>query len=492
MMIRDVKKYLVSANLTIREALVKIDQGQGFIMLVDDAGRLVRTVTDGDIRRLLLREREHAFTSTLDALPKITPKVAKDGVSAAEALRLMSMAGINQLPVVDNENRPVGLLLRRELDNKILLSTPHLGEYEQEYVEQAFTTNWIAPLGPNVDAFENELAEYVGVAHAAALNSGTAALHLALRLVGVGYGDKVFCSSLTFVASANPILYQGAEAVFIDSEPESWNMSPQALKRAFEDAEKSGCLPKAVIVVNLYGQSADYDAIHAICDPFGVPIIEDAAESLGATYNGKASGTLGRLGIFSFNGNKIITTSGGGMLVSDDGELIEQARFLSTQGREPTAHYEHKELAYNYRMSNVLAGIGRGQLRVLDDRVAARRETFDCYVEGLKDIDSIRWMPETGTGICTRWLTTCVVEPHEGLSSNGLIEHLGQEMIEARPVWKPMHLQPLYEGSRYYSHEGGISISDELFTNGVCLPSGSNMEPAQKDRIIDAIHRYFT
>jgi dTDP-4-amino-4,6-dideoxygalactose transaminase len=489
-MIKEIDKFLARSSLTLREALKLIDQGaRGLILLVDHNGKLLRTVTDGDVRRLLLESND--LSSTLEELPAKAPKVVKEDVSSAAALQVMNQAEVDHLPVVDDEGKPVGLLVRRDIDDLILLSTPHLGEYEQKFVEQAFTTNWIAPLGPNVDAFEQELAEHVGVAHAAAVNSGTAALHLALRLLGVGSGDVVFCSSLTFVASANPILYQGAEPVFIDSEPTSWNMSPKALAQAFVEAETRGQLPKAVIVVNLYGQSADYDVLNSICESYGVPIIEDAAESLGATYKGKGSGTLGRIGIYSFNGNKIITTSGGGMLVSDDGDLMERARFLSTQGREPTRHYEHRELAYNYRMSNVLAGIGRGQLRVLNDRVAARRAVFDRYANGLKEIRAIRWMPDGGFGLCTRWLSVGLVEAQADLNVTNLIEYLGNERIEARPVWKPMHLQPLYADCRYYPHEEGCSISDRLFADGICLPSGSNMQIAQQERIIDAIRRYF-
>lgn len=484
-----VEKYLVRQDITLRDALERINVGgRGLILLVDDAGHLLRTITDGDIRRLLLDGKQ--LNETLEALSAQEPCFAAEGVSSAEALRLMSRNMINHLPVVDARLRPVDLIVRMDLDERILLSTPHLGTQEMEFVDEAFKTNWIAPLGPNVDAFEKEFAEYIGVAHAAATNSGTAALHLALRLFDVSSGDKVFCSSLTFVASANPILYQGATPVFIDSEPYSWNMSPGALSRALEDAERDGALPKAVIVVNLYGQSADFDELHKICQMYGVPIVEDAAESLGATYKGKASGSFGAIGIFSFNGNKIITTSGGGMLVSDDPEIVQKARFLSTQGREAVRHYEHRELAYNYRMSNVLAGIGRGQLTVLPERVTARRNIFDRYVSGLKDINEIYWMPEAVSGHSTRWLSVCLVRSVDK-SSSGLIDHLESENIEARPVWMPMHLQPLYEGCRYYPHTAEDSISDDLFSNGVCLPSGSNLTSIQQDRIIQAIKSYF-
>jgi dTDP-4-amino-4,6-dideoxygalactose transaminase len=402
----------------------------------------------------------------------------------------MNNKRVDQLPVVDGQGCPVELLLRRDIDSAILLSTPHLGDAERDYVEEAFRTNWIAPLGPNVDAFEREIATHVGVAHAAAMSSGTAALHVALRLLDVGPGDEVFCSSLTFVASANPILYQHARPVFIDSDPSNWNMSPQALAHALKDRSQRGLLPKAVVVVNLYGQSADMDALMALCDEYGVPVIEDAAESLGATYKGKASGTFGRLGVYSFNGNKIITTSGGGMLVSDDHDLISRARFLSTQARESATHYEHTEVGYNYRMSNVLAGIGRGQLKVLDERVNSRRCVFEDYVRLLADVPGIEWMPEAWWSRSNRWLTVCTL--NGDVTPAALIQALAQERIEARPVWKPMHLQPLFVGHEYFQHEPGHDVCADLFHRGVCLPSGSNMSREQVSRVAGAIRNAMT
>ncbi len=372
--------------------------------------------------------------------------------------------------------------------SRIFLSPPHMSGNEQKYINEAFETNWIAPLGPNVDAFEKELAEYVGSKGAAAVSSGTAAIHLALRLLDVQQGDKVFCSSLTFIASANPILYQGAEPVFIDSEPDTWNMSPLALERAMEEAKKEGKLPKAVIVVNLYGQSAKMDEILAICDRYGVPVVEDAAESLGSTYKGKKSGTFGKFGIYSFNGNKIITTSGGGMLVSDDVEALQKARFLATQARDPAPHYEHSQMGYNYRMSNIVAGIGRAQLEVLDERVKARRAIFDRYVQSLGDIEGVHFMPELEGTMSNRWLTTLTIDQQAlGVTPIDIIDALAVENIEARPVWKPLHLQPLFKGTRYYSHQESWSVSDELFANGLCLPSGSSMTIEEQQRVIDVI-----
>jgi pyridoxal phosphate-dependent aminotransferase EpsN len=376
-------------------------------------------------------------------------------------------------------------------NKRIFLSSPHMSGKEIDYVKEAFLTNWVAPLGPHVNLFEKELSQVVGSKGAVAVSSGTAGIHLALKLLNVGKGDVVFCSSLTFVASANPILYEGATPVFIDSEPFTWNMSPQALKRAFEDARREGILPKAVIIVHLYGQSADMDLLLSICEEYQVPVIEDAAESLGATYKGKASGTLGKFGVYSFNGNKIITSSGGGMLVSDDEEALEKARFWATQSREPTKHYEHKEMGYNYRLSNVSAGIGRAQLRVLEERVNARRQVFEHYFAALSDYKGITFMPEASFGRSTRWLTAMTLDEElMGVSSLDLIHHLEKENIEARPVWKPMHLQPLFQGYRYYPHQPNESVSDLLFQKGICLPSGSNLSIEEQNRVITCIKNF--
>ncbi len=376
------------------------------------------------------------------------------------------------------------------MNKRIYLSPPHIGEYEQEFVSDAFGSNWIAPLGPHVDGFEREIVEYTGIKGALALASGTAAIHLALRYLGVQTNDIVFCSSLTFIGSTNPILYQGATPVLIDSEPKSWNMSPSALERAFLDAEQSGTLPKAVIVVNLYGQSADFDALLPICQRYGVPIIEDAAESIGATYTGKASGTFGTFGVYSFNGNKIITTSGGGMLVSDDLEAIEKCRFWATQARDPARHYQHSEMGYNYRLSNILAAVGRGQLRVLDERVKACRQVFERYAEALAEIGGLEFMPELAEGISNRWLTTLTLDPkRSGKTPTQLMDALEQENIEARPVWKPLHLQPLFQGMPYYPHTPDDSVSDRLFEQGLCLPSGSNLTEAEQKQVIRCVKR---
>ena len=380
-------------------------------------------------------------------------------------------------------------MITTKSQKRIYLSSPHMSGNEQKYINEAFETNWIAPLGPNVDAFEKEMAAYVGVGGAVAVSSGTAAIHLALRLLDVGKGDKVFCSSLTFVASANPIVYQGAEPVFIDSEPETWNMSPQALELAFQDAYKEGKLPKAVIVVNLYGQSAKMEEILSLCNQYNVPVIEDAAESLGSTYRGKASGTFGRFGIYSFNGNKIITTSGGGMLVSDDEESLGKARFFATQARDHATHYQHSEMGYNYRMSNLLAGVGRAQLEVLEARVTTRRAIFERYLEQLSYLPGVHFMPELGNTKSNRWLTTLTIDTGVSASTQSLIESMSKQNIEARPVWKPLHMQPLYKGVQFYPHRRNEIVSERLFETGICLPSGSNMTEEDQLRVIECVKK---
>lgn len=379
-------------------------------------------------------------------------------------------------------------MINTTLNRRIFLSSPHMNGTEIEYVKEAIESNWIAPLGPNVDAFEKKIAEFVGVKEAVAVSSGTAAIHLALILLGVNKGDTVFCSSLTFVASANPILYQGAEPIFIDSEPDTWNMSPAALETAFKDAFHSNKLPKAVIIVSLYGQPAKMDELISICNKYHVPVIEDSAESLGSFYKGKASGTFGEFGIYSFNGNKIITTSGGGMLISNNKEAINTARFLATQAKDPAPHYQHSQLGYNYRLSNILAGIGRSQLAVLDSRVSARRGIFSLYHRELAQYPGISFMPELEDTISNRWLTALTINKKvAGVSNKELLISLEKENIEVRPVWKPLHLQPLFNSNKYYPHNKKESISEELFNTGICLPSGSNLTKKDQMRVISCI-----
>ncbi|WP_242698096.1 aminotransferase class I/II-fold pyridoxal phosphate-dependent enzyme [Bacillus sp. SD088] len=379
-------------------------------------------------------------------------------------------------------------MIQSKVSERIFLSPPHLSGKELGYIQEAITSNWIAPLGPNVDAFEKEMAQYLDVKGAVAVSSGTAAIHLALALLEVERGDTVFCSSLTFVASANPILYQGAQPIFIDSEPESWNMSPHALRVAFEQASHTGKLPKAVIVVNLYGQNAKMDEITSICQEYEVPMIEDAAESLGSSYRGKPSGTFGKFGIFSFNGNKIITTSGGGMLVSNDLAALKKARYLAAQARDPALHYQHSKVGYNYRMSNILAGIGLAQMEVLEERIQAKRWVFSRYEQELSKMPGIQLMPELAYSRSNRWLTTFTVNEKEtGIASKALLLSLARENIEARPVWKPLHLQPLFEGVPYYPHQN-LSVSEQLFLTGICLPSGTNLSEEEIRRVVNCLN----
>ncbi len=360
---------------------------------------------------------------------------------------------------------------------------------EQKYVKDAFESNWIAPLGPHVDAFEAELAAYVGVKGAVVMNSGTAAMHIALELLGVGEGDSVFCSALTFAASANPVLYRRAEAVFIDSEPASWNLSPEALSVALADAAERKNLPKAVIAVDLYGQSADMDPLEELCRRYKVPLIEDAAEALGSDYRGRRCGSFGSFAVLSFNGNKIITTSGGGALLSNDSESLKRARYLATQARRPARHYEHTELGYNYRLSNILAAIGRGQLESLEEKVRARRAVNRRYREALGGYPGLEFMPEAPYGRSNCWLSALTVKDEVCRTGrDGLIEALERENIESRPLWKPMQLQPLYAGCKYYPHREEESVSENLFSRGLCLPSGSNLSPGDQQRVISCIN----
>lgn len=356
---------------------------------------------------------------------------------------------------------------------KIYLSPPHMSGREMKYIQEAFDSNWIAPIGPNIDAFDEELCQYTGSRHALAVSSGTAALHLALLAIGVGRGDIVLCQSLTFVATANPIMYVGATPVFIDSEPVTWNMCPNALEDAIMHYLSIGKKPKAVIVVHLYGMPAMLREILYLCEKYGILLIEDAAEALGSEYQGRKAGTFGNIGILSFNGNKIITTSGGGAILSDSAEYIEKARFLATQAREPVLHYEHRMVGYNYRMSNICAGIGRGQLEVVDDRVRQRRANFQFYQFSLRKIPGIGFQNGVADPFSNRWLTALTVEKEKALLIQKALLANG---IESRPVWKPMHCQKIYETLPRF----GGSVSEKLFNRGLCLPSGSNLSDDDK------------
>ena len=368
---------------------------------------------------------------------------------------------------------------------KIWLSSPHMGTQEQVFVQSAFDTNWIAPLGPHVDGFEADLCTFTGAKHAAALSSGTSALHLGLILLDVKAGDLVLCQSMTFSASANPIVYQGATPVFIDSEPDTWNMDPVALEAAIKDSIAKGKKPKAIIPVHLYGMPAKMNEILHIARTYQIPVLEDAAEALGSTYQGIPCGTLGDLGVLSFNGNKIITTSSGGALIGNDAEKIQQARFLSTQARDQAPHYQHSHIGYNYRMSNVLAGIGRGQMVVLPERVAQRRSNYERYLAVLGKVTGIQFVPEPDGFFSNRWLTTILVDPAltGGLTRETIRLKLEEHNIESRPLWKPMHLQPVFADCPFY----GDGTAARLFEQGLCLPSGSNLVDADFSRIFEVL-----
>jgi dTDP-4-amino-4,6-dideoxygalactose transaminase len=375
------------------------------------------------------------------------------------------------------------------MENKIWLSSPHMGGSEQKYVNEAFETNWIAPLGPHVDGFEHDLASYTKVGYAAALSSGTAALHLALIMLGIESGDEVICQSMTFSASANPIAYLGAVPIFIDSERETWNMCPELLEEAIKERLAKGKKPKAIIPVHLYGMPAQMDRIMEIAAKYEIPVIEDAAEALGSKINGRAMGSFGVMGVLSFNGNKIITTSGGGALISNDEEYIKKARFLATQARDAAPHYQHSEIGYNYRMSNVAAGIGRGQMEVLDTHIEKRRANFDTYKNELGSVEGISLLEEPQGYYSNRWLSTIVVDPElaSGVTREKIASELHKLNIESRPLWKPMHLQPVFSDSFFF----GNGVSEELFKDGLCLPSGSNLTNSDMERTIEGILKVF-
>ena len=374
------------------------------------------------------------------------------------------------------------------MEKRIFLASPHMSEegYEKEYIKEAFDTNWIAPLGENVNKFEEELANYVGAKCGAALSAGTAAIHMALKALDVKEGDIVFCSSLTFSATANPIIYQNATPVFIDCDRETWNMDPEALKKAFEKYPN----PKAVVIVHLYGTPAKMDEIMAICNEHNVPLVEDAAESLGATYKGKQTGTFGKFGIFSFNCNKIITTSGGGMLVSDDEERIQKVRFWATQSRDKARYYQHSEIGYNYRMSNIVAGIGRGQLKVLNYRLAKKKEIYETYKDAFKDIPEIEMKPVPIDTKPNYWLSTMLLKEGSKVTPLNVMEALDKENIESRPIWKPMHMQPVFEKYDFIKVEDK-PVSEDIFARGVCLPSDTKMTKEEQQEVIRIIKELF-
>lgn len=376
------------------------------------------------------------------------------------------------------------------MNSKVWLSLPHMGGREKWFVKQAFESNWVAPLGPNVDGFEADISLYLkGDSHVAALSSGTAAIHLALILLKIQPGDEVICQSMTFSASANPIRYLDAIPIFIDSEKDTWNMDPVILEQAINERLNKGIKPKAIIPVDLYGMPARMNEIITIAEKYNIPVIEDAAEALGSSINGKKCGTFGDMGILSFNGNKIITTSGGGALVSENEKYIKEATFLATQARDPAPHYQHSQIGYNYRLSNISAGIGRGQMEVLPERIKQRRNNFSFYQNELKDLPGISLLPEPEGFFSNRWLTTILVDPEKsgGITRENIRIGLEKESIESRPLWKPMHLQPVFKKFPYY----GNGVAENLFTNGLCLPSGSNLTGEELNRVIKCIWEMF-
>jgi dTDP-4-amino-4,6-dideoxygalactose transaminase len=371
------------------------------------------------------------------------------------------------------------------MNKRIFLSSPHMGQAEFGFVKEAFDTNWVAPVGPNIDGFENDLATYTGSQFSVALSSGTAAIHLALIMLGVGAGDEVLCSSFTFSASANPICYVGATPVFVDCESDTWNIDPVMLERAIQDRISLGSKPKALVLVHLYGMPAKLEEIQAVCARYEVPLIEDAAEALGSTYRGRALGTFGVMGVLSFNGNKIITTSGGGAMISDSLEFITKAKFLSTQARDPAPHYQHSHIGYNYRMSNVSAGIGRGQMLVLNERVAQRRANHERYRQFFLNVPGVSMLSEPDGFFSNRWLSCILVNPAQtgGITREDVRLVLERENIESRPLWKPLHLQPVFEQFPYY----GGSVAESLFERGLCLPSGSNLSDQEFERVLEVL-----
>lgn len=479
--------HLIASGASIRDAMARLDRVKvKLCVIVDDEGRLVQTLTDGDVRRALLGGL--TLDDPVERLPFHAPIAFKAETNPSEISEALRDRGISAVVIVDEDNRPIRIAGHAELSKMILLSPPHLGAAEAGYVRQAFDDNWVAPVGPNVDAFEGQLRSVSGRHHAVALSSGTAGLHLALRALDLRAGSQVYVSDLTFIGSLQPVLYERLRPVLIDSAPDSWNMSPAALARRLEKDAAAGTLPVAIIVVHLYGQPADMDAILEAAGKYDVPVIEDAAESIGASYGNRPSGSHGLIGVYSFNGNKIITTSGGGALVTDDAQIAERVRSLATQGRDLAEHYQHSEVAYNYRMSNILAGIGLGQIEVLDDRVAARRRIFMRYKTELGDLPGVSFQEEVAGSTGNRWLSVVNFEPnHLPLHPYQVMRRLRQAGIETRPAWKPMHMQPLCADAEFEPFSDTQVVSAPLFLRSLCLPSGSNMTEAEQDRVIAAM-----
>ena len=482
-----VKLKTLKLTHTIQDALGLLEQSEAKICVITDkVGQILSCVTDGDIRRALLSGK--FLESPLKSLDLKKPITAINGTSNDKMLSILRKNKINDLVLINKKNIPQKIISRSSLENMLLLSPPHLGESELNFVKRAFEDNWIAPAGPNLELFEKKIAKQCGKSTALAVSSGTAALHLSLRVVGIRKNDKVYVSDLTFIATLQPILYENAVPVLIDSEPIYWNMSSKALERKLNEDKATNNLPKAIIVAHIYGQSANLKTILELAAKFEVPVIEDAAESLGAEYDGKPSGSHGLLSVVSFNGNKIITTSGGGSLMSNNPELINNARNLATQGREDCEHYQHSKIAYNYRMSNVLAGIGLGQLDVLEKRVSARRRIHKMYVKNLSSLEGLSFQSDYKNSVGNRWLTVIHLDANKiPIHSFKLMRKLKSLGVETRPGWKPMHLQPICSEYEFVTHDEISNFSTEHFFRALCLPSGSGMSESDVERVSAAI-----
>ena len=477
---------------SLRGAIKRLDAARiKLVALVDEDGVLTRTVTDGDIRRVLVAGG--ALSDSLTTLPERAPVSFPVGTEPHLLQEALEQHRIHAVVLTDEQNRPVEFVDRHVLKRNIFLSPPDIGDAEAKYVARAFAENYIAPTGSNLSDFEDALESHSGSSQAIAVTSGTAGLHLAVRSLALRPGERVYTSDKTFAASLQPILYENLVPVLIDSEPNSWNMSPQALARALEADAKNGELPKAILLVHLYGQPPELSLIMEIANSYDIPVIEDAAESMGALYQNQPSGTHGLIGVYSFNGNKIITTSGGGAIVTQDPEIAERIRYLSTQGRDPGEHYQHSDIAYNYRMSNVLAGIGLGQLEQLPQRVEKRRKVYDFYKDKLGPIPGISFQMEPKGAKGNRWLTVVNLDPNAfDIHPYQLMRQLRAKGIETRPSWKPMHLQPLAHKFRFAPHSDESAVSASLFLRSLCLPSGSSLTQEQQEFVCDSIKELLT
>lgn len=472
---------------SVRIVMAQLDRSRIKLgVLLDEGGQLRRTVTDGDIRRALLNGV--SLDDPISSLPPQSTVTFPENTDHPTLLSAMNRYGINAIVLTDDSGRPIGLVDRAALGQAILLSPPHMGGGEPALVQQAFDDNWIAPAGPHLEAFEARLAAVSTREYAIALSSGTAGLHLALRALNLQRGSRVYVSDLTFVGTIQPLFYEGLEPVLIDSHPDSWNMSVDALRRQIEADAAADRKAGAILVVHLYGQSADVAGILALSQTYGLPLIEDAAESFGAIYDNRPSGAHGLISVYSFNGNKIITTSGGGALVTDDPDIAARVRYLATQGRDPVEHYQHSAVAYNYRMSNILAGVGLGQLDVLADRVAARRAIFDRYQAALQDIFGLSFQKDSPNSRGNRWLTSIEFDPDRiAIHPYQVMRRLRQLGIETRPGWKPLHMQPLCHGYDFVPHSETEVVSSAHFQKALCLPTGSNLSTVEQDRVITAL-----